>query len=578
MRNYTRLAILHSNNILRLISLFAISSLLVGCAFFGESKPVSMGEVRFYIEQGDNYIGADNYDKAIESYTAAIKVNPRSIDAHQKLAEAYAQHDKFDLALAEFAEILKIDKNYAYAHRYRGQIYNNQEKWEEAAKEFEAALKIEPDDLYTLNRLGLVYRMLSRFQDARDVLQKAVALDPEMDDPESRDTHYYLGVVYHDESKNEEAVAELRKTIEHFPNYKDAYNHLGATYENMDRYQAAVEQYRKVLELDPSDEFASSRLEALQQAGVITYEIKPVDIVKDDAADYISAVPDADEYPNAGAIILLDKLSYELTDEGRARYTIHQIVKINDERGVAEFGEVSIPFNATSQNIGVNIARTILPDGTEVEAAPDAYHDITPPGLAQYSLYSDVLYRIISMPALQPGAIMEYEVTIEDATGDEMSWILSGMAFQWVEPILTSKCALRVPAGKEIRWKLYNCEIEPVITVDNEGRSTYVWISKNNPGLVPEAAMPPMEEVIPFLIYSTAESWEDVYEWYKNLADPQEQAGKAIKRKTAELMVGKATNEEKAKVIFEFVASEIRYVAIELGMSAYQPHQAFYLT
>jgi len=565
---------MRSYHIPRFILLLALSSLLVGCAMFGGSKPVPMGEVRFHMEQGDNHLKEDNYDKAVESYTAAIKLNPKSKEAHRKLAEAHAKYDKNDLALEEFAKTIEIDSKYAYAYKYRGQIYNNQEKWEEAAKEFESALKIEPDDLYSLNRLGLIYRMLSRYQDARNVLQKAVALDPEMDDPESRDTHYYLGIVYSDEVKYDEAIAEFSKALEHFPEDAEIYNHLGAVYESLERYQAAAEQYRKTLEIDPEDEFASSRLEAFQQAGVVAIEIPPVEIVKDEAEDYIAAAPDPDEYPNAGAIVLLDKLSYELTDEGRARYTIHQIVKICNERGIAEFGEVSIPFNAISQNIAVNIARTILPDGTEVEAATDAYHDITPPGLAIYNLYSDVLYRIISMPALEPGAVMEYKVTVEDATGDEMSWILSGMAFQWFEPILNSKCVLRVPEGKEIKWKLYNSQIEPVITKDNDGRSTYVWISKNNPGLVPETAMPPMEEVIPFLTYSTAESWDDVYQWYRDLADPQEQADKAIKRKTAELVAGKATNEEKTKAIFEYVASKIRYVAIELGMSAYQPHPA----
>ena len=67
-----------------------------------------------------------------------------------------------------------------------------------------------------------------------------------------------------------------------------------------------------------------------------------------------------------------------------------------------------------SQNICVNVARTILPDGTEVEAAPDAEHDITPPGLADYNLYSDIRNKVVSMPALQPDAIIEYKVTVED--------------------------------------------------------------------------------------------------------------------------------------------------------------------
>jgi len=76
------------------------------------------------------------------------------------------------------------------------------------------------------------------------------------------------------------------------------------------------------------------------------------------------------------------------------------------------------------------------------------------------------------------------------------------------------------------------------------------------------------------VMFSTAESWDEVYKWYKELAEPQEQVDEAIKGKVAELIAGKTTNEDKTKAIFEFVASEIRYVAIELGQGAYQPHPA----
>ena len=576
MRDHTDPVIRRLCCTLKLALLLIVSSLLAGCALFGDTrpKPVPMGEVRFHIQEGDRYLKEGSYERAVESYAAAIELNPKDIDARRKLGEAHANYGKTGLALEEFARIIEIDPSYTHAYNYRGFLYIKDEKWEEAAREFESALKVDPDDLYALNQLGLSYGMMGRFEDAEDTLQKAVELDPEMDDPESRDTHNYLGRVYRDEGKYEEAIAEFGKTLEHFPTDTDAHNYLGTVYEKMGQYQDAANEYRETLKIDPQDTLAISKLEALQQAGAVVFEIAPVEIVKDDAEHYISSAPDASEYPNAGAIVLLDKLSYEITDGGSGRYTVHQIVKVCDERGIAEFGEIAIPFNSKYQNIGVNVARTVLPDGTEVEAAMDAYHDITPPGLAEYNLYSDMMLKVVSMPALQPGAILEYEVTVEDAQAvTERYWVWGGMAFQWVEPVLTSKCILRVPKDVDVKWKLYNCQIDPVITEDDENL-TYIWISKDNPEIVLEAAMPPLDEVTPLLMFSTAESWEEVYEWYKELAEPQEQIDEAIKGKVAELIAGKATREEKAKAIFEFVASEIRYVAIELGQGVYQPYPA----
>lgn len=577
MRNCKELSIYSLRFSLIFILLSLIGSMMIGCAVLTSirSGPASAGEVRFYTQEGDRYLQEGNYSKAVESYSAAIKLDPKSIDARRKLGEAHANNGRVDLALEEFAKIIQIDPNYIHAYNFRGFLYNNQQKWAEAAGEFESALKVDPNNLYALNHLGLMYKMMSRFEDAKSTLKKAAEIDPEMDDPESKNTHNYLGLVYQDEGDYEAAEDEFRKALEHFPEDAETHSYLGAALENMQRYEDAAGEYYETLKADPENEFAISRLQELQKTGIIQNEIPSVDIVVDDVEQYISNAPDASEYPGAGAIILLDKLSYDATDKGLARYTIHQIVKVLNRRGIEEFGEIAIPYNAISQNIGINVARTILPDGTEVEVPFNAFHDITPPGLSDYNLYSDVMYKVISMPALQPGAILEYKVTLEDAGAiAENFWILGGMAFQWVEPVLVSKCIVRVPKSLTFKWKLYNHQIEPVITEDEIGRLTYIWISRNNPEIVPEIAMPPFEEVTPFLMFSTVGTWDEVYKWYKDLADPQEQADQAIKRKTAELVVEKAGNSEKTKAIFEFVASEIRYVAIELGQSAYQPHSA----
>lgn len=565
----------YSCQILRIVLILSICLIMAGCAVFGGTKPVSQGEVRFHIQEGDKYVGEGNYSLAAKSYAAAVKLDPNSIDSRAKLGEAYANLGQTDQALAEFAMITELKPDYVQAYNYKGYLYYSQEKYDEAAKEFAGAVAAEPENLYSLNYLGLSYKMLGRLDDAESALQKAVDLDPEMDTPDSRDTHNFLGLVYQEQEKYDKAIAEFNKTLEHFPEDADAYVYMGAALQNSKRYSEAVEAYTRALEYNPNDTFAATKLAELKQQGWETPP-DPVGIVEDDPEYYINNAPDASEYPNSGAIILLDKFSYDFSDGGVARYTIHKIVKIFDERGIMAYGEMPpTPFNYMSQEIGVNIARTILPDGKVVESSPDAYHVITPPGLSDYNLYSDIRYHVISMPALQPGAIIEYKVTVEDiAPTTEMSWILGGMFFQWLDPILAAKCVLRVPADTQIKWKLYNSQAKPVITRDDDGRLTYIWITENVQEFVPETAMPPMDELIPYLIFSTAESWDDVYNWYKELSKPQETANKDIKRKVAELVVGKGTKAQKTKAIFEFVASEIRYVAIELGMGAYVPYSA----
>lgn len=635
--------------LLRFILFFIVIIVLSGCAIFGggEKKPVLKHDANFYIQEGDNYLNAENYNMAVESYSNALKKDAKSVETRRKLAETYSSKlGKDDLAIQEFNNIIKIDPKYVHAYNYKGFIYSNQGKWDEAIKELELSLKIEPNNIYALGHLGLAYKMAGRIEDAKSVLLKASEIDPEMDDPESRNVHNYLGLVYKDEGRYDEAIAEYRKTLEHFPDDTKARNHIGEIYESLKKYYEAVAEYNETLKISPTDSYATSRLDALQKAGINTYYVESIEIVKDDAEQYIAKAPDVSQYADAGAVMLLNKMSYEITDKGRVRYTIHWIVKIFNDRGIAEFGEVAIPFNSAYQNVGVNVARTVLPDGTEIQAAEDAYHDITLPGVADYNMYSEIMLKVVNMPALMPGAIMEFKATVEDAEESaEKSWIWGGMDFQGLEPIQNAKCVLRVPKDKKINWKLSNFQIDPVITED-EKTMTYVWISKDIPALFIEEAMPPMEEIIPNLFFTSDESWDSVYKWYKDLADPREKSdaealfdigadfqseldsgtiseslkqtfeaneitlsenavlsteekdtkwritdGKSIysieksatamtvyneiiEQKVQELITGKNSEEEKIRAIYEFVASKIRYVAIELGLSAYEPTSA----
>lgn len=621
--------------------------LFAGCAIFGgkERGQIPYDEISFYEQEGDKYFTDGDYKKAIELYSQAVERDPKSTQIRRKLGETYAKDGKNDLALNEFSEILKIDPKNIHAYNFIGFIYINQEKWLSAIEQFENTLSIDPNNLYALNHIGLSYKMLENIESAKTYLQKASELDPEMNDPESKNTHNFLGFLYKEEKNFTQAIAEYKKTLERFPADVEAHNRLGEIYELQGDYQSALTEYNTVLAIDPGDEFAKSRLKAFQESGIATYEIKPVEIVKDDIEQLISNAPSASEYPNASAIILLDKLSYELLETGRLRYTIHLLIKILDEIGIAEYGEIAVPFNSRYQNIGVNIARTILTDGTDIHAALDAYHDITLPELSSYNMYSDIMLKVVSMPSLQPGVIIEYKATLEDAEDvTEKPWVWGSMNFQSSEPILNAKCVLRTPKDFKINWKLHNCQIEPVITED-EKNITYIWISKNNPSLPTEFAMPPLEDIIPSLFFTSTESWDEVYNWYKELALPQEKFDsirifninkdfqdelnnnyisdsliqefrnnniqlskdvnlitkeeakwlitdskkiysikkeedtlnvydEIIMQKVKELTERKETLEEKIKAIYEFVSSEIRYVAIELGQGAYQPYAA----
>ena len=151
-----------------------------------------------------------------------------------------------------------------------------------------------------------------------------------------------------------------------FPNDTWAREQLVTLYEEQQRYFEAQLQCQRILEIDPDNLFALDRLQALAQLNIsprqIT-EVPPVTLLNPDVEHIIANAPDASDSPDADTLILFNHFSHDVLPNGQSRYTTHQVVKILTERGIRKYGDIAIPYQPNAQNIGVNIARTITPDG-----------------------------------------------------------------------------------------------------------------------------------------------------------------------------------------------------------------------
>src|SRR5262249_40851997 len=71
-----------------------------------------------------------------------------------------------------------------------------------------------------------------------------------------------------------------------------------------------------------------------------------------------------------------------------------------------------------------------------------------------------------------------------------------------------------------------------------------------------------------------AASWQDVGRWYAQLAEGRFNPTPEISAKTAALIAGKLDFASRLQALTSFLQSEIRYVAIEIGIGGDQPHIA----
>ena len=568
--------------------LLSLLFLITGCTIFSKnsSPPPIVDPLvernrqwQEQVETGNDELKQGDLRAALVAYEAAIAIRPDASAVQHKIAEIYLRLEEYENARKAFVAFLALEPNNITALNYAGYISEKLIDYAAAAGYYERVLRVSVDNLYALNHLGLAYKQLERYDEAAEVLHKALSVDPKCERPESENLHNYLGLIYLEQGTLGEAIAELRESIRLFPKDTWAGEQLAALYEDQQRYFEAQLQYQRVLEIDPDNLLALTRLQALAQlnpGSVQVTDVPPVTLLNPDVEHIIANAPDASDYPDADTLVLFNHFSHDVLPTGQSRYTTHQVVKIFTERGIQRYGDIAIPYQPAAQNIGVNIARTIAVDGTVLQPPNEAFNDVTPPGLLSQNLYSDAMWKVISMVGLAPGVCIEYQVTLEDKVPGGETWITGGYNFQATEATLETSFALQMPESWPIQWQVANDPRpqDPDILHTENDTVIYIWKYGETPGLTLEGGMPHVNDIVPRLRYSSIKDWDSVYTWYKDLAKGRYTPDADIAAKVQQLTDNLMTEDAKIRAIYHFVATNIRYVGIELGQSAYQPSPA----
>lgn len=284
----------------------------------------------------------------------------------------------------------------------------------------------------------------------------------------------------------------------------------------------------------------------------------------------LSTAPKASEYPNAAAAFLLDLEDIQVRENGSSRKVVRVTKKIFNKRGRDEESEVKIGYNSHHQTIQITRARTIKPDGTTVEVKPTDIRTSRP------SDYDDYQILAFSMPAVDDECIIDYEYVIDESESMMPGQFWSSWYFQaGFDPVMLTRLTVTVPKSLKLNERVINSTVKPTVTESKDGKAmVYTWEDNNVAPLEREPMMPSITEVLPTLFISSVPSWQAISSWYYEMAKPRMVADETVKAKALEITANKKTLEEKAKAIFYYVQSKTRYVAIELGKSAYEPRTA----
>jgi hypothetical protein len=285
----------------------------------------------------------------------------------------------------------------------------------------------------------------------------------------------------------------------------------------------------------------------------------------------LQSAPDAGKWPNNDYARLLDLGEVVIRPDGTTIVKAREALKLFNERA-RPLAEVNLPYNASYQTMRILQARTIKKDGTVVAVKP-ADIRITSP-YKEFLMYDDAVALSFSMPAIEDDSVIDYTYEIVTRPLLLPGHYSTYWGFSNIEPVSISRYTVQTPANKPLIYRVYNDKtLQPVITTSADGRTkTYRWERKNLPPIEIEPGMPPINDIRVWMELSSIGSWQEIAQRFWSLAHPQMQPNVATRDTVARLTANKKNDTEKARAIYDWVANRVRYVGVELGLSAIKPH------
>lgn len=111
-----------------------------------------------------------------------INHHPNSVELRLKKAEANINLSQYDYAADEYSKILKLDEHNLAALYFRAYCYTQLRQYSMARADYDAFLAIQPEHLEAHLGLARVLQLLNRSTDAVDELNRCVQMFPDSAD------------------------------------------------------------------------------------------------------------------------------------------------------------------------------------------------------------------------------------------------------------------------------------------------------------------------------------------------------------------------------------------------------------
>ncbi len=286
--------------------------------------------------------------------------------------------------------------------------------------------------------------------------------------------------------------------------------------------------------------------------------------------EIVKNAPARGKYPDSSAVLVRSSQTFTLDKSGTRTEDSSRVLEIFTLAGREKFSDLRIPYDKNEEKVDILLARTYKGDGTPVDVEEKAINDLTPPELAEADLYANILHRVLSFSAVDPGSVLVVEYKKEREKAGNVEGVV---LFQFDEPVVRKELKVVIPKDKSLKYKILGLPAQfEEETVENQ--KVYRLVANDSAQIKPEEYMPPLTEIASRAVFSTFVDWPEAARAFSDSFFKAAAPSSEVKAFTGTLTKDASSRDEKVKKIYFFVAKDVRSVRFSFGEGGYEVHTA----
>ena len=191
---------------------------------------------------GYTYDDSGSAAEALEQFKKIVRMNPRNIEAHNKIGQLLAKQNKFDAAVFAFQEALEKNPKSAELYNNLGNVYYDRGNLKEAFANFGKAAEIDPKFKENYTHLGIASFDADKVEDAIKAMEGSLK-----NNLNKAKANHDLGALYMQQGHgHDKAIASFQASIAVDGAFPLAHANLGFAYEKKGQLAEAVKCFEKV--------------------------------------------------------------------------------------------------------------------------------------------------------------------------------------------------------------------------------------------------------------------------------------------------------------------------------------------